>query len=135
MNSKMALYVLAHGVGLIVLALLTHRLAPEIARVTWITGLAGGGLCALWGILGLLGFRHRVGVVLTLIPAVLVLIAQTIDGWIARGAGKSESLLAPMLITLMLVASVGLLTYVANFGGNAPAAAGTKASGSQPKFK
>jgi len=118
MNSKMALYILTHGVGLIAFALLTHRVTPGIAWVTLITGLAGGGLCALWGVLGLLGHRRRIGALLTLIPVCLVLITQAVSAWMVRSTGKSESLLLPTLITLMLVASVGMLMYVLH--GNRP---------------
>ncbi|MBI3850528.1 MAG: hypothetical protein HY298_09710 [Verrucomicrobia bacterium] len=131
----MALYVLTHGVGLIALALLTHRVAPEMARVTLITGLAGGGFCALWGVFGLLGHRRRVGAVLTLIPVSLVLLTQAVSGWMERGAGKSESLFAPSLMTVMLVTSVGVLTYVLHAGENSPDTHGAKTSGPQPKSK
>lgn len=114
MNSKMALYLLIYGIGLMALALLTNRAAPEMARVTLITGLAGGGLCALWGVLGLLGHRRRGGAIVTLILVCLALVTQTINGWLER----SEGLLAPTLMTLMLVASVGILMYVLH--GNRP---------------
>ena len=135
MNSKMALYVLTHGVGLIALALLIHRVAPETARVTLVTGLAAGGLCALWGVLGLLGHRRRVGAVLTLIPASLVLLTQAVNGWMGPGTGKSESLLASALVTVMFVASVGVLTYVLHAGENAPGASGAKTPASPTKSK
>jgi hypothetical protein len=120
MNSKMALYVLTHGVGLIALGLLLHRVAPETAQVTLVTGFAAGGLCALWGVLGLLGQRRRVGVVLTLIPTSLVLLTQAVNGWMGPGPGQSERLLAATLVTVMFVASVGMLMYVLHAGENAP---------------
>jgi hypothetical protein len=135
MNSKIALCVTTHGVALIVLALLIHRVAPEMARVTLITGLAGGALCALWGVLGLLGHRRRVGAVLTLIPVSLVLLPQVVSAWMDRGAGKSESLFASALMTVMLVASVGMLAYLLHAGENSTDAQGAKASGPQPKLK
>jgi hypothetical protein len=135
MNSKMALYVLTHGVGLIALALLIHRVSPETARVTMITGLVAGGLFALWGVLGLLGHRRRVGAVLTLIPTCLVLLKQAVDAWMGPGTGKSESLLASALVTVMFVASVGMLMYVLNAGENAPRASQAKTPAAPTKFK
>ena len=135
MNSKMALYVLTHGLGLIALALLIHRVAPETARVTLVTGLVAGGLCGLWGVLGLLGHRRRVGAVLTLIPTCLVLLTQAVNGWMGTGNGKSESLLASALVTVMFVASVGMLAYVLHAGENAPGASQAKTPASPTKSK
>lgn len=135
MNSKMALYVLTHGVGLIALALLVHRTAPETTHVTQFAGLAAGGLCALWGVLGLLGLRRRVGVVLTLIPTCLVLLTQAVNGWMGSGSGKSESLLASALVTVMFVASLGVLAYVLHAGEDAPRASQAKTPAAPTKSK
>ena len=135
MNSKMALYVLTHGVGLIALALLIHRVAPETARVTLITGLVAGGLCGLWGVLGLLGHRRRVGAVLTLIPTCLVLLTQAVNGWMGTGTGKTESLLASVLVTVMFMASVGMLMYVLHAGENAVGASKAKIPAPTTKSK
>lgn len=133
MNSKMAFYVLTHGVGLMILALLLHRIAPETTRVTQITGLLAGGLCALCGVLGLLGQRRRVGVVLTLIPAGLVLLTQAVNGWMGPGPGQSESALAATLVTVMFVASLGVLTYVLHAGGSPPTGESAKPATLPPK--
>ncbi len=59
MNSKMSAYVTVYGGLLVVLGLITHWIAPEIARTTLITGSASGALCVLWGIRGLLGHRCK----------------------------------------------------------------------------
>jgi ABC-type Na+ efflux pump permease subunit len=133
MNSKMALYVLTHGVGLIALALFLHRIAPETTHVTQITGLVAGGLCALWGVLGLLGQRRRVGVVLTLIPTCLVMLTQAVNGWMGPPPGKSESGLSATLVTVMFVASLGMLAYVLHAGENPPAAEPAKPTAPPPK--
>ena len=133
MNSKMALYVLTHGVGLIALALLVHRTAPETTHVTQIAGLAAGGLCALWGVLGLLGLRRRVGAVLTLIPTCLVLLTQAVNGWMGPGPSKSESGLTATLVTVMFVASLGMLAFVLHAGESSPAAEPAKPTATPPK--
>jgi hypothetical protein len=103
--------------------------------VTVMTGLVAGGLCALWGVLGLLGLRRRVGVVLTLIPTCLVLLTQAVNGWMGPSPGKSESGLAATLVTVMFVASIGMLAYVLHAGENPPAAEPAKTPSAPTKSK
>ena len=50
MNSKTSAYVTVYGGLLVFLGLITHWIAPEIARITLITGSVAGALC--FGALG-----------------------------------------------------------------------------------
>ena len=123
MNSKMSAYVTVYGGLLVVLGLITHWIAPEIARITLITGSAGGALCVLWGIMGLLGHRCKAAEVLTLGVTGYVLLTQVVTNWMGRGNGKADTLLAPILMTAMLLLTLGLLIYLLHGAGTLPDAA------------
>ena len=111
MYSKRSIYVIAYGGLLIVLGLLTHRTAPEIAKPTLMTASAGGALCVLWGVLGLLGRRWKVGFILTVAITSFLLLSQAVTSWMGHDS-KPGGVLAASLMTLMLVVSVGLLMYL-----------------------
>jgi len=59
-------FIVAHGVVLAALALFVQQVAPAFAQVIFITGLAGGGLYVLWGIVAFAGHKRRAWAVLTL---------------------------------------------------------------------
>ncbi|MEO8429507.1 MAG: hypothetical protein ABI651_20630 [Verrucomicrobiota bacterium] len=67
-------------------------------------------------------------------PRRLVL-AEAASGSTKRGVGKSENLLAPAMMTVVLLASVGTKTCVLHAGESVPGAPGAKTSAPQPKSK
>ena len=106
----MAGVIMAYGVVLAALGLVVGSVAPELAKITFITGIAGGGLCVLWGLVALAGHKRRVWTVLTLIAVLMVVLGQTVQAWMAS-TDKSGTIAGALLLTLMLLLTVGLLMY------------------------
>jgi len=107
----MAGVIMAYGVVLAALGLAVGSVAPELATITSITGIAGGGSCVLWGLVALAGHKRRVWTILTLIAVFFVVLSQTIQAWMALG-DNSGTYAGPLLLTLMLLTTVGMLMYV-----------------------
>ena len=61
LNLDMALELVLCGVLLAGLSLLAQHLHPELSRPTLFSGLGGGGLCVLWGVLARRTTRYRAG--------------------------------------------------------------------------
>ncbi len=104
----MATIILAYGVTLAALSLLVQQTAPEFAKVIFITGIPGGGLCVLWGIVALAGHKRRAWAVLTIIAVAFVTLSQAVQAWFAT----STSLTARLVLTFMLLMTVGMLMYL-----------------------
>lgn len=111
MSKKMAGVIMAYGAVLAALGLAVGSVAPELAKITSITGIAGGGLCVLWGLVALAGHKRRAWTVLTLIAVLVVVLSQTVQAWMAS-TDKSGSVAGALLLTLMLLLTVGMLMYV-----------------------
>ncbi len=107
----MAGIIMAYGIVLAALSLAVRSVAPELAKVTFITGIAGGGLCLLWGLVALAGHKRRVWVILTMVAVFVVMLTQTIQGWVA-GSDQSGTHVGALLITLLLMLTGGMLMYV-----------------------
>jgi len=110
MSKKMAGVIMAYGAVLAALGLAVRSVAPELARITSITGIAGGGLCVLWGLVALAGHKRRVWTVLTLIAVLAVVLSQTVQAWLAS-TDKSGTVAGALLLTLILLLTVGMLLY------------------------
>lgn len=104
----MASILMAYGVGLSGLGLLVQQIAPAFEKVTFITGIAGGGLCVLWGIIAFAGNKRRTWAVLTTIAVTIVLLTQVVQAWL----GTSTSLTGRLVLTLMFLMTMGMLLYV-----------------------
>lgn len=99
---------MAYGVVLAGLGLGIQSVAPELAKIQFLTGLIGGGLCVLWGLAALLGHQRRVGALLTLVTVALVVLSPTLRVWM----DSSGTVAARLLLTLMLVLTVAMIMYV-----------------------
>ncbi len=102
-----------YGAVLIVVSLLAHVAAPGGVSTALIAGLAGGAVCLLLGILGMMGWRYRAWTILTLVAICYVLLSQVVIGWLGGERGESRGGLAPVLLTMLLILSVGLVAYLA----------------------
>src|SRR5687767_2717181 len=98
MSKKMASIVVAYGIAVAALGFILQQAAPALAKVTFITGLAGGGLCVVWGIVGLSGHKRRAWAVLTLIAMALVVLTQAVQAWLGETPGR---LVGASLLTLI----------------------------------
>lgn len=110
MSKKMASIILAYGVALAALSLFIRQIAPAFAKVILITGMAGGGLCGLWGMVALAGHKGRAWTVLTMIAVSFVLLSQVVQVWMV--STDATGLTGRLVLTLMFLMTVGTLVYV-----------------------
>lgn len=108
----MASILMAHGIALAGLGFLTQQAAPGQAKVAWIAALAGGGLCLLWGLLGMTGRPGRGWAVLTLIGVAFALLSQVVTAWLNILNDGPERLVGALLLTLMLALVLAMLLYL-----------------------
>jgi hypothetical protein len=121
MSKKMATVIATYGVVLAALSLLIQQVAPAFAQLIVITGMAGGALCVLWGIIAFAGHKRRAWIVLTMMAVALVVLSQVVQAWFASTGAASTSLTGRLVLTLMLLMTVAMLMYVLH--GGAPAGA------------
>lgn len=114
MSKKMASILLAYSVALIALSLLIQQFAPAFAKIILITGIAGGGLSAFWGIVVFAGHKRRSWAILTMIAVTIVLLTQVVQAWL----DASTSLSGRLLLTLMFLMTMSMLFYL--FHGERP---------------
>jgi hypothetical protein len=116
MNKTLGLQLVAYGLVLGGLSYLAHHLAPSIARLALIAGLAGGALCLVWGVRTVTGSRGKALPVLTLVPICYVMLSQTVMTW----GGGTESVpgqrAAAWVITVLFALSFGMLIRIAYAG-------------------
>jgi len=115
-----------------VLGLLTQQFAPDLARPALLAGMIGGGLSALWGVLGLLRKPHRGWAVFTLAASGFVLLSQVVTHWMPSGDPKPGTRTLALLATVMLVATFGTLMAVAHAGAPSTDTGDGGSSGSRP---
>lgn len=108
MSKKMAFIIIAHGLVLAGLGLGLRSVAPELAKTPLLIALGGGGLCVLWGFAALLGHQRRTGAILTLVAIALTVLSPMLRAWM----DATGPVAGPLLLTLMLVLTVGMILYV-----------------------
>lgn len=119
MSKKMASVLIMYGGGLAGLGFLIQQVAPVLGKIAFMAGLAGGGLCLLWGLAALAGLiKGRSWAVLTAIPTAVVLLSQAVHVWMPSPGEGSTTLLGRLLVTVMTVLTVGVLMYL--FHGERP---------------
>ena len=106
MNTKTAGYLILYGGFLIVIGLAGYLSNPEKAKTALMSGGTFGALSILWGVLGARGVRWSLwAAIVTTSFLALVFAWRATVGWLAVMDGKSEKLVAAVLITAMLAAS------------------------------
>ena len=130
MNKTIGLLLVVYSLLVAGLSYLVYHLAPGVARPTLITGLVGGGLCLVWGLRALAGSGGKALPLLTLIPVSFALLPQTFMSW---GGGSQAGRTVAMVITLLLVLSLGMLLRIAWSGMlfDVPAAGPAKDAGAK----
>jgi len=110
MNRPLAFEFILYGLFLAGVSLIVHYKAPDFGQVTLVTGIAGGALSVLWGVLVLCGYRRRWWIVLTLAVVMFSLLSQAVTAWMRPAGGDASPMrLVAMWITVLLVFSFGLL--------------------------
>ena len=133
MNKTIGLLLVVYSLLLAGLSYLVQHLAPGAARPTLITGLAGGALCLVWGFRALAGSGGKALPLLTLSPVCFVLLTQAGTAWSGGSDGLQAGRTVAVVITLLLVLSMGMLVRIAWSGMlfDVPAADGTKDAGAK----
>jgi len=116
MNVVLSLDLILYGLILAGLSVLAHCLAPDLVHTTLITGVAGGVLTSLWGVLGLRGFRRRVLPTVTLGVLAVVLLAQTVNAWSAMKTGVPAAKPVAVILTVLAVFAIGQLVNLVQAG-------------------
>ena len=117
MDKTIGLQLVIYSLLLAGLSYLTHHLAPTLSRPTLIAGLVGAVLCLIWGLRGVLGKGGKALPVLTLIPISFVMLSQTVITWTGGGQEVPGRRAAAIVITALLVLSLGMLMRIAYAGG------------------
>lgn len=99
---------MAYGVGLAGLSYGIKTVAPELAKIPFIVGLSGAGMCMFWGLAALLGHQRRIGALLTLVAIALTVLSPTLRVWM----DASGTVGGRLLLTLVLALTVGMIMYV-----------------------
>ena len=107
----MAGIIMAYGGGLAALGFAVQATAPELAKVPFLTGLAGGGVCVFWAVVAWCGYQRRGWIILTMVAIAFSGLSQTVPAWLAM-ATQSGNLAVALLTTLMLAGTVGMIMYV-----------------------
>jgi len=101
------------GILIAGLSLLAQHFQPDLPRLTFFTGLAGGVLCVLWAVLGRRTTCCRLGSMMTLVPVGCVFLIQAVQSWTASIDDGSNSRKVALLMTLQVVFCVGMLANLA----------------------
>ncbi len=116
MNKTIGLQLFVYGLLLAGLSYLTYHLAPSLAQPTLIAGLAGGGLCLVWGFRAIAGSRGRALVILTLVPVTFVMLSQAVMTWTGGSQEVAGRRMAAAVTVVLFVLSMGMLMRVAYAG-------------------
>lgn len=109
MRTELAIQLVLCGVLLAGLTILAQHFQPDLPRLTFHAGLAGGGLCVLYGTLSRWGKVGRGGAMVTLTLLVCVLARQALLSW-GRGAGQDDSKTRIVMILTTVSMAFCLLT-------------------------
>jgi len=99
------------------LGVLAHQLTPDSGYAILITGLAGGILAVLCGVLGLRGSRRRIWPIATLIGVDIGLLVQAVNIWLAIKGGAESLQPTAMILTVLLVCGIAQLINFVRVGG------------------
>ena len=105
--------IIAYGAFLILAGLLGFLSNPEKARTALMSGGLFGGLSLLWGWLSLQGKRWAAQTSLGMTGLLTLVFGwRAFAGWQQVAAGNSDKLVAALLISSMLAASLVLLPLI-----------------------
>jgi hypothetical protein len=112
LSKKMASIVIAYGIALAGLGFILQQASPGLAGITFVTALAGGGLCVLWGVVGLTSHKRRAWAVLTLIAVAFIVLSQVVHAWLASATEAPGRLVDALLLSFIMLLTVAMIMYL-----------------------
>jgi peptidoglycan/LPS O-acetylase OafA/YrhL len=109
MSVELAFDMVLCGVLMVGLSFLAQHLQLDFLRATLFTGLVGGGLCLLWGILERRGTPCCGGAMVTLAVVSCVFAYQAVQSWATSAEGEPRDRNVPLLMMVLVVFCVGTL--------------------------
>lgn len=114
MKQFQASELVAYGVIVPALSYMVYHFSPTVGRNAYLIGFTGGGLCFVWGVLSLIGFRHVWPALLTLIVTAFGSLSQAVRLWMADDVAGNERRIAAVAITVVFVFSAGLVGQISH---------------------
>src|SRR5688500_11805765 len=109
MSKRMAGIIIAYGALLAILGVLHRRIAPETGNLTVVSGVCGGVIAIVCGVIACLRSVCRVWIILTVAIAAFILMAQTVGSW--GQSSEKRNLNEALLHTVMFVITAAMLKY------------------------
>jgi hypothetical protein len=109
MNRSLYVDLLFYGGILLGLSILAYRLSSNTAATLLWLGIGGGVVSASLGVLGLRGYHVRRWAILAMTILSIALGAQSVIGWLAVRGSVEATQSTAMLLTVLLVLTVGQL--------------------------
>jgi hypothetical protein len=116
MDKTIGLQLVGYSLLLAGLSCFVQHLAPALARLVIISGLAGGALCLVWGFRATTGNRGKALPLLTLVIISFVMLSQTVLTWGDATKQVPGQTVASVVITVLFVLSMAMLMRVAYAG-------------------
>ena len=69
-------------------------------------------MCVVWSLVALAGHQRRAWAIVTLIAVAIMILSQVVPAWASVGGETSGSRAAALLLTFMLLLTVGMLMYL-----------------------
>ena len=105
----MATIIVAYGCILVFLGILQRSLAPDSGYLTLVTGMVGGAVAIGCGVMAWLERGGRIWIILTVVVAGLILLAQTVGSW--GGPAEQRNTAEALVHSLMLGLTAAMLKY------------------------
>jgi hypothetical protein len=112
MSKKMAAVLFGYGLILAATALTLQLLDPRASQAGVLAGLVGGALAIGWSVVSFLGKTGRTWATLSSVAVGLVVLAEVIHSWSIVAAGSAGNGGGSLLLTLMLVLTIGIIVYL-----------------------
>ncbi|MBK9139428.1 MAG: hypothetical protein IPM17_11815 [Verrucomicrobia bacterium] len=114
MQKAHSVQLIVFGIAVPLLAYFTRHFSPGTGNTVYLVGFVGGGLCFVWGVLGLIGFRRVWPTMVTLLLTAFGTLPSAVRLWLGDDPAASDRRWAALLATGILVLAVGLIAQISH---------------------